>query len=489
MSLASDRQAQIDEQVCPKSSLALALGGIGKLARTMTFRLTALYVGTALIAGAIVFFAIFHQTNAIIAQQITAEVSAETADFVSAERLGGVGLVSRMIEARANSGMRLYLLVGASGNRIAGNIADWPETITVGATGGTFRYRSAGATREGETRLGAGTAISMPDGAALLIGRDISAQHRLGSQHGKLFLMGFAGLAIAGLAGGLLASRFVLSRIGQISSTARSIMGGSFDQRIPVTGAGDELDQLAVDLNAMLERIEHLMASLKEVSDNIAHDLKTPLNRLRNHAEEALRANGSDVRLRDALEQVTDEADELIKTFNALLLIAKLESGAHEEGAEDVDLRALVADIGELYQPVADEEGRCVEVRQSGEDMLIVRGHRQLIGQALANMIENALKYGKRESQAGQSEDVVVEVAGAGNRVIISVSDHGPGIPKHERGRVLERFVRLEKSRSLPGTGLGLSLVAAVARLSGGEVRLEDNTPGLRIMLMLPRAP
>jgi signal transduction histidine kinase len=236
----------------------------------------------------------------------------------------------------------------------------------------------------------------------------------------------------------------------------------------------------------MLSRIEQLMAGLREVSDNIAHDLKTPLNRLRNRVEEALREPYDENVYRETLERTIEEADGLIKTFNALLSIARLEAGAAGDNRDRLDLSALVSDVAELYEPVAEERG--ITLKAQAEGPIAVRGDRQLLGQAITNLIDNALKYGAPQAQGGNGwapeVDIRAEVHDGTAEII--VADRGPGVPESERERVLGRFVRLEESRSEPGSGLGLSLVAAVARLHGGALRLEDNEPGLRVVLSLP---
>jgi signal transduction histidine kinase len=238
----------------------------------------------------------------------------------------------------------------------------------------------------------------------------------------------------------------------------------------------------------MLERIERLMIGLREVSDNIAHDLKTPLNRLRNRAEAALRDDRGSPAWRDGLERTIEEADDLIKTFNALLLIARLEAGAVEETLEPMDLAEVVADAAELYAPAAEDAGFRLEY--SALPPIPVLGNRQLVGQALTNLIDNALKYSAKQARAGTSPPAIsISAVALDAKAILTVADRGPGIPAADRERALKRFVRLEVSRSRPGTGLGLSLVTAVAQMHGGTLRLEDNEPGLRAVLELPLDP
>ncbi len=298
-------------------------------------------------------------------------------------------------------------------------------------------------------------------------------------------------MVVLGLAGGFFVTRRVLKRIDAMTQTARTIMQGDLHERLPIAGTGDELDRLAVNLNAMLERIEALMHGLKEVSDNIAHDLKTPLTRLRNRSEEALRASESLPQYRAALESTIEESDALIRTFNALLLIARAESGQARGDMIALDAAEIARGVGELYEPLADHKGLTLRVEASAAAP--VRGNRELISQALANLVDNAIKYGASgDAQVkginGRPPEIVLKAIDRGDRILLTVADSGPGIPESDRGRVLERFVRLEQSRSEPGSGLGLSLASAVARLHGGELRLEDNHPGLVSVISLPRA-
>jgi signal transduction histidine kinase len=256
---------------------------------------------------------------------------------------------------------------------------------------------------------------------------------------------------------------------------------------LPVVGTGDELDRLGENLNLMLERIEALMRGLKEVSDNIAHDLKTPITRLRNRAEQALRSAKNETEYRAALESTIEESDGLIRTFNALLMIARAESGQARENMSEFDAAEIAQDVGELYEALAEQKGIALKVE--ADTPVRLRGNRELISQALANLIDNSIKYTEPHKIAanGAPAQIVVRALSEGDRILLTVADSGPGIPEADRARVVERFVRLEQSRSQPGSGLGLSLASAVARLHGGELTLADNQPGLKSIIALPR--
>lgn len=459
------------------------------------FRIAAAALAAIVVVTSAFAILFFRQSQAALTDEVLATLKADAEVIAQQSVSGGVDAAREAVQLRLPADTRrLYLLTAAGGMKIAGNLDRLPPEIAAKPAGGVFSYSRPDAQgKDGViTRQAVAVTISLPGSATLLVGRDIDAEQDLFARMRLGALSAMAILALAGLAGGYILSRAVLGRLDSVNRAARSIMAGDMTRRIPLAGSGDEIDRVAHSLNQMLDRIEQLMSGLREVSDNIAHDLKTPLNRLRNRAEAALRETDNKDACRVGLEQTIEEADELIKTFNALLLIARLEAGALEGNIEDVDIGRLVADVAELYEPVAEEAG--LTLVSTVPDAARISVNRHLVGQAVANLIDNAIKYGAKPPPGNATSDtalgatrIVVAVEQQVEAVDISVSDNGPGISAPDRERVLRRFVRLEQSRSRPGTGLGLSLVAAVARLHEGRVRLEDNAPGLRVVLTLPR--
>jgi signal transduction histidine kinase len=449
----------------------------------------AAYVAVFITLAAVIAGILVWQTNELITRQVLATIAAEADGLKAVAHGQGPEALAVAIAERSKSARdQLYYLAGPDGRKIAGNLNRWPPELK-DRRGGLFRY-AAGPVPDASERVAVGVPIALQGGERLLLARDVEEQIHFIRHVRNVFLAGFGMLVVIGLAGGVAASRLILNRIASITATSESIMAGDMSRRIALSGSGDELDELARRLNAMLDRIEQLMAGLREVSDNIAHDLKTPLNRLRNRTEAALRDGRSAEDYREGLSRALEEADEIIKTFNALLLIARLEAGAVEETLEEFDATALVRDAVELYEPLAEESR--THLKLASETSVIVKANRQLIGQAVANLIDNAIKYAGTSTCAAELRnfpDITVTVARQDDWVEIAVADRGPGIPASDRERVLKRFVRLEASRTRPGTGLGLSLVAAVARLHKGTVRLEDNEPGLRVVLSWPVAP
>jgi signal transduction histidine kinase len=426
----------------------------------------------------------------LVEQSMRETVDAEVNGLIDQYRTGGIRRLVVTVEQRTRRpGSSLYLVTTFVGDALAGNVARLPTSVltTAGDTPDTPYERlddPDDVTHHAYVRV-----FVLPDGFRLVVGRDLGELNSLSSAVRRAFVLALFILTAFGLIGGFFVARRFLARIDSMTASANAIMAGELATRLPLQGSNDELDRLAASLNAMLDRIGDLMSGLKEVSDNIAHDLKTPLTRLRNGAEDALRVAANPHEYRQALERTIEESDQLISVFNALLMIARAEGGRVAENMAQFDAAEIARSVVELYEPLAEEAGVALSVEAPG--ILRAHGNRELAGQALANLVDNALKYAKsceadaQPSIAAAKVQVSARANGAGFAEV-SVADHGPGIPEADRERVLERFVRLEGSRTRPGFGLGLSLANAVMRLHGGSLKLEDNHPGLRATLSFP---
>jgi signal transduction histidine kinase len=316
----------------------------------------------------------------------------------------------------------------------------------------------------------------------MLVGRDLGEPERFRAVISRALTLALGMMGLGGILIWFFVGRAALKRIDSVSDASRRIMGGDLSGRLPVTGAGDEFDRLSENLNTMLARIAMLNEGLKQVSDNIAHDLKTPLTRLRNRAEATLAGRHKTEDYRQALEGTIAESDQLIKTFNAILMISRLEAGYSSEQTGPVDLAATVSDVVELYEPVAEEAGVALET--TAPEALTINGNRELIGQALSNIVDNAIKY---STDAAETPKVRVALERLSNEIKLTVTDNGHGIPDDaDRARATERFVRLEKSRSQPGSGLGLSLAKAIMTFHNGRLDLLPANPGLSVVMSFP---
>lgn len=454
-----------------------------KFFRTTAFRLSLIFMALFGAAAAAAMAYIYLNTDALLSRRLEQTINTEIQGLAEHYRGRNINSLAETVARRSRGpGNSLYLLTYPDYSYMAGNLGRVPEEFLQPKDKPIDFLYTQTWREDGRKRLARARVFELSGGYRLLVGRDIEDRREFQNVIRAAFIWVLGAMLLVGLGGGWLVSRALLARIDEVSAASRTIMAGDLSQRVPVYGTGDELDRLSENLNAMLERIEQLMNGLREVSDNIAHDLKTPLNRLRNRVEGALR-QGGEAHYREALEGTIEEADDLIKTFNALLSIARLEAGAVHDTMSEIDVSALVADAAELYEPAAEDHG--LKLTSEIEDGLHITGDRQLLGQALANLIDNAIKYGA-PAAGDDAKAIGISARASDNSIEIAVSDNGPGIPEEDRARVLKRFVRLERSRSRPGSGLGLSLVAAVARLHGGIVLLEDNSPGLRAVLSLP---
>lgn len=465
---------------------------LGKLFRTTVFKLSIVYLFLFAISSGLVIGWMAWNVRRLVDEQITAAIDAEIKGLSEQYAQGGIRRLVFVVDVRTRQpGSSLYLVTNFQGLPIAGNVTEVPSGI-LDREGLVETYYQRPESQSGE-RLALVRVFQLPGGFRLLVGRDIEDRVSLSRIMSRALTISLLWLIAIGTLGGLFVARRVLRRVDAMNASVQTIMQGNMRERLPVGGSNDELDRLAENLNAMLDRIGELMSGLKEVSDNIAHDLRTPLNRLRSRAEEALRNAQSPQEYRPALEQVIEESDKLIGIFNALLLIARAEAGAGQDQMTEFDLSAAVRDLAELYEPVAEEAGFKLEVDTG--DSIMIRGNRELLSQAIANLVDNALKYGRSEDgdslpalPEGSPRNIVrVRASRMEKGVEIGVSDRGEGIREEDRTRVTERFVRLERSRSRDGSGLGLSLVSAVARLHGGELRIEDNMPGVKAIIFVPQ--
>jgi signal transduction histidine kinase len=465
--------------------------GLGRFVRTTAFKLSLIYLAVFAALSVFLIVSIADTTNDLLSRQLQDTIDAEIQGLAEQYRTGGVSRLIRVVEARSKMpGASLYLLTDFSGNVIAGNVSDLPSAVLSSADGiaRPVPYRRlvtdlgdeqpAVASHKALVRV-----FVLPGGFRLLVGRDLAEREQFRDVVWRAVKLSIGAVLLLGLVTWLFVSRRVLKRIDAVSVTAKQIMGGDLGGRLKVDGSGDEFDRLAESLNTMLDRIEQLMHGLKEVSDNIAHDLKTPLTRMRMRVEQALGDPNVREASREALAETLEDCDGLIRTFEALLRIARVEAGSAGVRAQPVDVAAIAREVGELYEPLAEEQDARLEVEVP--EAVVVPGDRDLLAQAIANLVDNALKYGR---PAAGAQRVSLAVRAEGEEAVVAVADNGPGVPEADRGRVTQRFVRLEGSRTAPGSGLGLSLVQAVASLHKGALVLGDAAPGLVAELRLPRA-
>jgi signal transduction histidine kinase len=457
------------------------LGSARRLVRTHAFRLAALYflVFAASVLGVLLF--VYWTTANFVEQQTEATLDAEVSGLAEQYAQRGLSGLIQIVAARSagdRGDAMVYLVTDPDGRPLVGNIAAWPAGALTHSGWLSFGFERNINGRV-VTHPARGRLFVIPGGYRLLVGRDINdAAAFRGQVRATLLWAGLIALCI-GLVGGTVMSRNLLRRVEQVNRTSERVMTGNLSDRVPLHGTSDEFDLLAANLNRMLDQIERLMTAMREVTDDVAHDLKTPLSRLRGRLERALAEPSADSSQNEAIRAAIDEADRLLATFNALLSIAALESGAHSEQAELLNLSEIAKAAAELYEPVAEETGFTLTVvAGSGANIL---GDRHLLSQALANLLDNALKY------AGSGE-IQIRVFSDNGQAVLEVGDRGPGIPEADREAVLDRFVRLEPSRTTPGNGLGLSLVRAIVRRHSGVVVLGDNQPGLRVRLQFTGA-
>ncbi len=408
------------------------------------------------------------QTNALIEEEMQGLV----AEFGQRGLPGLANIIQQRVTSNTGS-PTLYLLIDRNSRAITGNLRGWPAQ----QPDSEGWYGLVSVSQDGRRTPIRGRAVELRDGMRLLVAHDQSRLEATRSLINDTFLWALGGGLVLALIGGFLMSYSVMRRIEAINRASREIMTGRLQRRMPIRGVNDEFDQLSENLNAMLDRIDSLIEGVKSVVDNIAHDLRTPLTRLRGRLENLSARPGLDAELSDELGSALTEADHLLATFGALLRIARIESGTHDREWVDIALHPLLHDAWELYQAVGEEKDIVVKL---GEANGRLRGDRDLLFQALCNLLDNAIKYSPPGSE------VMLAVTESADATSISITDQGPGIPATERGKVLDRFYRSASVAGIPGSGLGLSLVSAIAHYHGGQLVLGDNAPGLRATLRLP---
>jgi len=448
-----------------------------KTLRSSTFKLALIAIGTFGVIMSAIFSYVYLSTSSYVRSRSDRAVMA---DYMSLhgvyERSGRDGLIAGIQQRLADKGFaeRVYLLVDPSSTPLAGNLKAWPSTVA--AAGGWAEFRAAEPLRNAASRpLLRAMIETFPTGDRLLVGNDISD---LDSFTGQIELAVISGVALifvlAGVAS-ILVTRRTVDRIESINATSRAIMLSDLDKRIPLRGTHDEWDRVAENLNLMLDRIETLMGEVKQVSDSVAHDLRTPLTRMRGRLEKAYHGQRIGETDQSLIGDTIADLDAVLRMFSSITRISQIETQARKDGFRTVDLVEIASEVVELYDAAAEQDGTRLTV--AGDREVLVTGDRDLIFDAIANLVDNAIKHGRAGGR------IVVTNENIDGRAVISIADDGPGIPSGEYQHVFKRFYRLEHSRYTPGNGLGLSLVAAVARLHGARIEMLDNAPGLKFQL------
>lgn len=459
--------------------------------RTTPFRLTLLFLALFAAAASAFLAYIYIATAGEVTRRADEEITREMNSLEAAYRQGGIDALNQTLVDRA-AGERpfLYLLRDAKGKKITGSLAASPvdDDNSEGERWASFKLTDTDMDGAVVKHSARGVQERLPGGETLFVGADVSASEAFVVGIARALWGAGALVIILGLAGGVVVSRNVSRQMTGLNEVISAVRSGDIRARAKVRGARDEYDELAEGLNDMLDRLERSMGGLRHAGDAIAHDLRSPLTRLRARLEAALieveAGKGDPTK---ALVQALDDADGVLKTFSAVLAIARLQAAGQAPNQTPFDPGELAADISELYEPLCEEKG--LDFKAELVPQLLVKGNREFVAQALANILDNAVKY----TPEGGAVMLRVRRRSSGE-VEFSVTDTGPGVPLEDRARVVQRFVRLENSRNEPGSGLGLSLVAAVAEAHGGRLELDEgpgsfdgNGTGLRVAFVMPR--
>ncbi|NKB78071.1 MAG: HAMP domain-containing protein [Gammaproteobacteria bacterium] len=428
----------------------------------------------------IIFYFFYLFTASYMTEQMDNTIQAEIqglAERYNQEGLNGLtALIAERVNRQQATGNSIYLLTTYTLEPLVGNLDRWPKNAQI--TDDWLEFRLEINKQTNETHLARAKIFRLPGSYGLLVGRDINQLTEAKRRIIQALTWGLAMMVLLAFLGGLVLSRRTVRKIERINQTVQIIMSGDLSKRVPLTNRNDDFDQVADNLNHMLDRIQALMEDIRRVSDNIAHDLRTPLARLRQHLEEARLQEPPSSKSAQNLEQSIREADSLLVTFNALLRIARIEAGQLTAGFTQIDYHTLLDDIIEFYEPLVEDKYQRLETNL--EPSILSWGDRDLLFQALANLIENAIKY------TPEKGTISLSLTRRFDNVTITIADNGPGIPESEYENVFRRFYRLDQSRTTTGNGLGLSMVSAVVSMHNGNITLNSNHPGLKIQITLP---
>ncbi len=448
-----------------------------KTLRSSTFKLALIAIGAFGVIMSAIFSYVYLSTSSYVRSRSDRAI---TTDYMSLrgvyERSGRDGLIARIQQRLADKGFAesVYLFVDSSLTPLAGNLKAWPSTVA--ATGGWTEFRAAEPLRNAAGRpLLRAMIATFPTGDRLLVGNDISDLDSFTDQIKLAVISGVALIFVLAGVASILVTRRTVDRIESINATSRAIMLSDLDKRIPLRGTNDEWDRVAENLNLMLDRIETLMGEVKQVSDNVAHDLRTPLTRMRGRLEKAYHGQRIGETDQSLIGDTIADLDAVLRMFSSITRISQIETQAQKDGFRTVNLVEIASEVVELYDAAAEQDGTRLTI--AGDREVLVTGDRDLIFDAIANLVDNAIKHGRAGGR------IVVANENIDGRAVISIADDGPGIPAGEHQHVFKRFYRLEHSRYTPGNGLGLSLVAAVAHLHGARIEMLDNSPGLKFQL------
>jgi signal transduction histidine kinase len=449
------------------------------LLRTSTFQLSMRYMLLFTISVLVLFGVLYWSTVGSLYREINATIDAEISGLAEQyERQGLRGLIDVVAKRvqRQQDERSIYLFADSSLQLLAGNMDHWPQDLL--ATGRWFEFNKV--TANGGNVPVRAKVLSVGRNLRLLVGREIHELAELKRVFKRAAILGIGAVLLVAFTGGLLISIAAERRVSAINRTARQIIEGDLSQRIPLIGSRDEYDSLAININAMLDQIEALLSGIRHVGDSIAHDLKTPLTRLRNKLEELSVDGSHDSTQQIGLNECIEESDRLLATFNALLRIARIESGAYRSAFRTIDLAEIARDAFDLYQPAAEEKQITLACHCDDTEPLF--GDRELLAQAIVNLLDNSIKY------VPVGGHVELAIRSESDHVRLTIADSGPGIAEDEITNVERRFVRLDQARSESGNGLGLTLVRAVVEQHRGRMIVENMDPGLRVSLELPRS-